>query len=69
MRRFGLGLGFAVAAGASRNGIAVGTGLGMAKERADALVQFRADDVLEFAGLRMRFGIVDGKSVLEKAFG
>ena len=39
----------------------------MAEERADALVQFRADDVFEFAGLRVRFGIVNREGVLEEA--
>src|ERR1700687_2599413 len=39
------------------------------KERADTLVQLRADDVFEFAGLRARLGIVDGKGVLEEALG
>jgi len=42
--------------------------LGVPQERADALVQLRADDVFELAGLRVRFGIVDGESVLEEAF-
>jgi hypothetical protein len=41
----------------------------MAEERADALVQLGADDVLEFAGLRMRLGILDGKCVLEETLG
>jgi hypothetical protein len=41
----------------------------MPQKSADARVQLRADDVFEFAGLRMRFGIFDGKSVFEKAFG
>jgi len=41
----------------------------MAEERTDALVQFRADDVFELAGLRVRFGILDGKGVFEKALG
>ena len=42
--------------------------LGMAEERADALIEFRADDVFEPAGLRVSLGIVDGKSVFEEAF-
>src|SRR5229473_7479611 len=71
--RHGLGarsaLGLAVAAVARWNGIAVRAGLGMPEERANALVQFRADDVLELAGLRVRLGIVNGKSVLEEALG
>src|SRR4029077_20741374 len=32
------------------------------------LVQFRTDDVFELAGLRLRFGILNGKSVLEEPF-
>ena len=42
--------------------------LGMAEERADALIQFRADDVLEFARLVVRFGIFDGEGVFEQTF-
>ena len=41
----------------------------MAEKGADALVQFGADDVFEFAGLRVGFGIVDGEGVLEEALG
>jgi hypothetical protein len=41
----------------------------MTEECADALVQLRADDVFEFAGLRVRFGIVNRESVFEKTFG
>jgi hypothetical protein len=41
----------------------------MPKEGADALVEFRADDVLEFAGLRVRFGVVNRESVLEETLG
>ena len=41
----------------------------MTEESADALIEFRADDVFEAASLRMRLGFVDGKSVLEKALG
>ena len=40
----------------------------MAEKCADALIELRADDVLELAGLRMHFGFVDGKSLLEQAF-
>src|SRR5580692_1234350 len=58
-----------VAAIARGNRIAVRTGLGMAEECADALIELRADDVLEPAGLRVRFGVVDGESIFEKAFG
>ena len=39
----------------------------MAEERADALIEFGADDVLELAGLRVRFGVVNGKCVLKQA--
>lgn len=41
----------------------------MAEEGADALVEFGGDDVFELAGLRAGFGIVDGESVFEEAFG
>ena len=41
----------------------------MPKERANARVEFRADDVLEPAGLCVRFGFVNGKSVLEQTLG
>src|ERR1700687_4893899 len=61
--------GLAVAACAWRDGIPMRAGLRVPKERADTLVQLRADDVFEFAGLRARLGIVDGKSVLEEALG
>jgi hypothetical protein len=40
----------------------------MAQEAADTLVQFGTDDVLEFAGLRVRFVIVNAKCVFEQAF-
>jgi len=40
----------------------------MAKERADALIEFGTDDVLEPACLCMGLGIVYGKSVFEEAF-
>ena len=56
-RRSGLGL--AVAAVARRNGIAMRTCLRMAQECADPLVEFRADDVLELASLRLGFRIFD----------
>jgi hypothetical protein len=58
---------FAVAAIAWRNGIAVRTSLRMAEERTDALIELRADDVLELAGLRMHFGFIDREGVLEEA--
>jgi hypothetical protein len=38
----------------------------MAEEATDAPVQFRADDVLEFAGLVVHFGFVDRERVLEE---
>jgi hypothetical protein len=41
----------------------------MAEKAADALVEFRADDVLELAGLVVYFGIFDGKRILEKTLG
>ena len=56
----------AIAAIARGNGIAVGAGGRMAQEGADALVEFRADDVLESAGLSVRFGVVDAKVSLNK---
>ena len=64
-----LALGFAVAAFAWRNRIPVRAGLGVSEECANALVQLGADDVFEFAGLRVGLGIVDRKSVLEQALG
>src|ERR1700676_117007 len=42
-------LGFRIAALAWRNGIAMRTGFWVTQETANALVQLRADDVLEFA--------------------
>src|SRR5260370_3366605 len=62
-------LGLAVAAVARWNRVPVRAGLGVPEERANALVQLRADDVFEFAGLRVRLGIVNGKSVLEESLG
>src|SRR5260370_42267805 len=62
-------LGFAIAAVARRNGISMRAGLRVPEESANALVQCRADDVFELAGLCMRLGFVDGKSVLEEALG
>jgi len=41
----------------------------VSQEGANALVELRADDVFEFAGLRVRFGFVDGESVFEEALG
>ena len=43
------------------------TGLGMPEKGANARVQLGADDVLEPACLRVRFGLVNRKSVLEQA--
>ena len=57
-----------VTAIARGNGIAVRASLGMAEEGADALIELWADNVLEPAGLRMGFGVVDGESVFEEAF-
>ena len=41
----------------------------MAEKRANALVEFGADDVLELAGVRIGFGFGDRKCVGEQAFG
>lgn len=41
----------------------------MAEERANPLIQLRADDVFEPARLRVGLGVVDRESVLEEAFG
>src|SRR5579859_25571 len=62
-----LGLRLSVAAVARRNGIAVWAGFRVAKKRADARIQLRTDDVFEAAGLRVRFGFVNGKSVFEQS--
>ena len=56
-----------VAAIARRNGITVRASLGMAEKGADALIELRADDVFEPAGLRVGLGVVNGEGVLEKA--
>ena len=45
------------------------TRLRMAEEAADALVEFRRDDVLKAAGLLVGFGIFDRESVGEQALG
>src|SRR5713226_691676 len=60
-------LGFRIAAIARWNGIAVRTSFRVAEETANALVQLGTDDVLEFAGLVARFGIVDRERVFEQA--
>src|SRR5258708_19848800 len=59
-------LGFRIAALARRNGIAVRTSFRVAEEAANALVQLGTDDVLEFAGLVARFGVVDRERVFEQ---
>src|SRR5260370_40286019 len=59
-------LGFRIAAIARRNGIAVRTSFGVAEEAANALVQLGTDDVLEFAGLVARFGVVDRERGFEQ---
>ena len=41
----------------------------MTEEGADALIELGADDVFEFAGLIVGFGVFDGECVFEKAFG
>ncbi len=41
----------------------------MAEERADALIEFGANDVFEPAGLRVGFGVVYGESIFEETFG
>ena len=41
----------------------------MPEERADALIQFGADDVFEAAGLRVRFGVVDSERIFEEPLG
>ena len=58
-----------VATIARRNRIAVWAGLRVAKESANALIQLRADDVFEAAGVRLRFGVFNGKSVFEEPLG
>jgi hypothetical protein len=40
----------------------------MTEERADALVELGANDVLEFAGVRVGFGIGDRKCIGQQAF-
>ena len=41
----------------------------MAQKGADALVELRADDVFEFAGLSVSLVVVDGESIFEQALG
>src|SRR5712691_1004160 len=57
-----------LATAARRNRIAVRAGFWMAEERADALVEFRRDDVFEATGLYLSFSVFDGKRVSEQAF-
>lgn len=38
----------------------------MSKKRANALIEFGADNVLEFASLRIRLSIRNGKSICKK---
>ena len=47
----------------------MGAGFWVAQEGADALIELRSDDVFEAAGLHVGFGVFDGESVGEKAFG
>src|SRR5690349_3782836 len=61
--------GLAVAAIPWGDGIAVRAGFRMAEEAADALVELRADDVLELAGLVVDFGFFDGKCVFKEPLG
>src|SRR5271170_2130007 len=55
-----------VAAFSRRNRIPVRTRSRMSEEAANALVQFRADDVFEFARLRMSLMLINSESVLEQ---
>jgi hypothetical protein len=45
----------------------VRTGFWVTEKSADALIELGADDVFEFAGLGVGFGIIDGESIFEKA--
>jgi hypothetical protein len=47
------------AAGARGDGMTMGTGARVAEESADFFIEFRADDVFEFAGLRISHRILD----------
>ncbi len=47
----------------------MGASFRVAQEGADALVEFGADDVFEFAGLVVGFGVVYGEGVFEEALG
>ena len=61
------GFGVSVAAIAGRDGITVRTGFRVTEESADTLIEFRTDDVFEFACLGVGLGIIDGESIFEKA--
>src|SRR5690348_7069919 len=54
---------------AGGDGIAVRARLRMAEEAADAFIKLGTDDVLKFAGLRIRFGIGDGKGIRKEPLG
>ncbi len=41
----------------------------MAEESANALIEFRADDVFEFAGLAVGFVLIDAEGVFEQPLG
>ena len=62
-----MGIGVSVATIPRWNGIAVRACFGMAEECANALIELRADDVFELAGLGVSLGVVNRKSVFEKA--
>src|SRR5215467_3192760 len=62
-------LGLCFEAGARRDGVAVRAGLRVAEEGTDALVEFGRDDVLEAAGLLVRFGVFDRERVGEQTLG
>lgn len=53
------------AAGAGRDRVAVGAGGGMAEEGADALIEFRRNDVFELAGMGISFGFGEIEGVGE----
>src|SRR5271156_6225984 len=60
---------FAIATIAGRDGVAVRASLGMAEEGADALIELRADDVFEPAGLGVGLGVIGREGVFEEALG
>src|SRR5437868_3388369 len=59
----------AVATVARGDGIAVRARFRVAEEAADPLVEFRADDVLKFAGLVVHFGFFDRERVFKEPLG